>query len=464
MLHILQAIAHRSDAWVELRYHARRTKRIVVSSGRLEESSSIHLAGVGVRALIDGVFGFSSTTDLSENGIEQAVREAENAARASATAKLDKIKGLASVAPITGTFSVETADPLDNHSLEEKLSLVMSVDSQVRGTSNKIVSSTVAYAEIQDEKIIVTSDGAAAHVFDAKPEFRVLAVAQKGSDQTMGMDSSGVTGGFADLFAKRAPEEMVHKSVALAVDQLGAEYAHGETATVVLDPGLVGVLSHEAIGHTVEADIVLSGAITNGKIGTQVASQLVTMCDSGPSPHLPHAAGELLVDDEGVKTGNTVIIDRGVLRSYLHNRESAAHFGVEPTGNARAFEYSDVPIIRMRNTYIEIGASSKEEMIAGVKHGYYLEGLGGGGQADSNAEFMFGVREAHLIENGKLGKLVRGVTISGNAFDVLKSVDAVGRDFSWDLGAGHCGKGQLAKVDAGGPHLRCVVTIGGRQE
>lgn len=464
MLELLQSFARHSDAWVELRYHARRTKRITVSSGRLEESSSVRLTGVGVRALVDGVFGFASTTDLSEKGIAQAIREATGAARASTAGKRERIKGLAAMTPATGEFSVVTDDPLDAHPLEEKLALAMRVDERIRAASKQIVSSTISYAELQDEKFIVTSDGAAVHLVDAKPEFRAIAVAQKDGDQTMGLDSAGVTGGFSDLFAARSAEEMADRAVALAVDQLGADYPRGERATVVLDPGLVGVLSHEAIGHTVEADIVLSGAITQGKIGTQVASELVTMCDSGPSAHRPHAAGEVFVDDEGVRTGNTVIIDRGVLRSYLHNRESAAHFGVEPTGNARAFEYSDVPIIRMRNTYIEPGDSSKAEMIAGIKHGYYLEGLGGGGQADSNAEFMFGVREAHRIEDGKLGKLVRGVTISGNAFEVMKSVDAVGSDFVWDLGAGRCGKGQAAKVDAGGPHLRCVVTIGGRQE
>jgi len=136
---------------------------------------------------------------------------------------------------------------------------------------------------------------------------------------------------------------------------------------------------------------------------------------------------------------------------------------VEPTGNARAFEYSDEPIIRMRNTYIKPGESSLEEMIAGIESGYLLQGLGFGGQADSNAEFMFGVREAHRITQGEIAELVRGVTISGNAFVVLTSVDTIGKHFQWGLGAGYCGKGQPAKVDAGGPHIRCVVTIGGRQ-
>jgi TldD protein len=232
---------------------------------------------------------------------------------------------------------------------------------------------------------------------------------------------------------------------------------------VVLDPELVGILCHEAIGHTVEADIVLGGAITAGKLGTRVASELVTMCDSGSPPYAPHPVGLLPVDDEGVRAGRTVIVERGILRSFLHNRETAAFFGVPPTGNARAFLYSDEPIIRMTNTYIEPGDTPVEALLAGVEDGYYLRGFAMSGQADSNAEFMFGVREARRIERGKVGGMLRGVTISGNAFHVLESIDGLGNDFAWENGAGACGKGQPAKVDAGGPHVRCRVALGGRQ-
>ena len=463
MLDLLRTVSKDATEWVELRFHARQAKTISVRNGQLEESSTARLAGVGVRTLIDGVFGFASTTDLTEKGIRRATEDAQSAARASSTSKREKIKGLAQATFGTGTFCVQTDDPLDSHPLKEKLSLVLSIDERTRKGSSRIVSSSVQYSEIQDEKVIVTTDGAAAHVFDSKPDFRVVAVAGANGEQALGMDSAAVTGGWSDLFANKTPEEIADKAIQLAVDQLKAPHPTGEEAVVVLDPNLVGVLSHEAIGHTVEADLVRSGAVTSDKLGGKVASELVTLCDSGPSVFRPHATGELLVDDEGVKTRTTVIIDRGVLRSFLHNRESAAYFGVEPTGNARAFEYSDEPIIRMRNTYIEPGRGSLEEMIAGVESGYFLQGIGFGGQADSNAEFMFGVREAHRITRGKTSELVRGVTISGNAFGVLTSVDAVGEDFRWGLGAGYCGKGQPAKVDAGGPHIRCVVTIGGRQ-
>ena len=151
-----------------------------------------------------------------------------------------------------------------------------------------------------------------------------------------------------------------------------------------------------------------------------------------------------------------------MLKSYLHNRESAANMGVAPTGNARAWEYSDQPLIRMRNTYIEPGERELEEMIDSTEDGYLLDGPRNG-QADATGEFTFGVVSARRIRNGKLGELVRGVTVTGGAFDVLRSVDAVSREFQWDLGSGHCGKGQPAKVDAGGPYIRCRALLGGEQ-
>ena len=160
----------------------------------------------------------------------------------------------------------------------------------------------------------------------------------------------------------------------------------------------------------------------------------------------------------------TVIINKGVLNSYLHNRESASIFGTTSQGNARAFTYRDEPIIRMTNTFIMPGEDRLDEMIAGIDEGFLFIDLAHGGQADSSAEFMFGFSEAYKIEHGSLKGLVKGVTISGQAFDVLKSVDAISSDFQLDTGAGHCGKWQLAKVDGGGPYLRCKVTVGGRHE
>ncbi|MGI0037166.1 MAG: TldD/PmbA family protein, partial [Nitrososphaera sp.] len=158
----------------------------------------------------------------------------------------------------------------------------------------------------------------------------------------------------------------------------------------------------------------------------------------------------------------TAIIENGILRSFLHNRESALIFGTTPTGNARAFQYNDEPLIRMRNTFVEPKADKLDEMIRETRHGYLVKGARNG-QADANGEFMFGAEEAYLIENGELGSLMKGDSISGNAFEVLRSVDMVGDSFQYDIGTGYCGKYQPAKVDGGGPHLRCTAVIGGLQ-
>lgn len=461
MIELLESVLPSGD-FVELRAHDRRARSVAVEDGHVEAARASHHAGVGVRALVDGAWGFASTSIVTRAGIERAIDAARRAARAAAKTRAKKVSGLAPVAFASGSFESDAKDPLAAHSFDEKLALAVRIEAMVRGLSSRVRSASASYAELIDEKWIVTSDGARVHVRDAKPEFRVSAVAGMESELVTSFEAEGKTGGFGDLFAHRTPEEMAERAAKTATDLLRAGYVDGGRKTCILTPGIVGLLVHEAIGHTVEADFVLQGSAAAGKIGTRVASELITLADSGRSEHEPGAGGVVLVDDEGVPTERTVIIEDGVLKSYLHNRETAAQFGVAPTGNARAFEYDNEPLIRMRNTYIEPGRDTLEEMIASTDEGYLLAAAQNG-QADANAEFMFVVGEVYPIKNGKLGPLHRGTTITGDAFEVLRSVDRVGDRFSWDLGSGYCGKGQRAKVDAGGPHLRCTLTLAGKE-
>lgn len=440
----------------ELRYHERKGVNIAVRQGELEAANSTVYSGIGARAFHKGGWGFSSTSRLDRDSIRRTIQDAISGARASGKNESTSL-GKAELA--RGRFGPEIEDPLSAHPFEEKLALVRATEEKVR--SYPFIASTLCgYRETLDHKYIFTTDGARAEVFDSKPEFRLLGVAAADGRRVEAHESLGVTGGWKDLF-KRQPDELAEAVARRADKLLKAGHPKGERAVVILDPGIVGLLAHEAIGHTVEADFVLSGAITEGKIGQRVASELVTLVDSGPSQYGKHAGGTVLIDDEGVVTERTVVIEHGTLKSYLHNRETAGMFGVRATGNARAFEYSDEPLIRMRNTYIEPGNKTLEEMISEVEKGYLLKGARGG-QADANAEFMFSVQEAYRIENGKLGELLRGAAISGQAFDVLQSVDAVSSEFQFDLGSGYCGKGQYAKVDAGGGYVRCKAIIGGR--
>lgn len=459
----LEKLLKISSHWTEIRFHKRDSRSMSVRKGELADMSSKNYEGVGLRVLVDGVFGFASTSDLSFKSLEKALRNAEKMALELRSRKKEKIKIQSTDRLAKTDFLLDGFNELSQMPLQEKFKVVQDSESKLRGSSKSVDSAACTYTEVYEDKIIMTSDGANTHMRLVRPELRLVAFASDGSKKAIGSESVGVTGGWECLFLNKNIEQYIDETTSQAVNLLKAPNARGGKQKVILSPSMVGILCHEAIGHTVEADFVRSGSVAEGKIGQMVASPLVTMCDSGHSEYTRGAGGQLPVDDEGVLTEKTFIIKNGKMNSYLHNRESAAEFGVAPTGNARAWEYSDEPLIRMRNTYIEPGKSKLSEMISGIEEGYFVDSPGGG-QADATGEFMFGANRVREIKNGKLGQFVQKVTLSGMAFDVLKSVDAVSTDFKWDLGSGHCGKGQPAKVDAGGPYIRCEVLVGGAQK
>lgn len=451
-----------SDDHIELRYHAKRTRSVAVEKGRVDQAKVSEHTGVGVRVLSHGTFGFASTDRLEVGAVVRAIETARAAARASAGARREKLSPPPKADLADGIFMTGGYQELQAATLDGRLALALDMEERARSSSSKIVSAASGYTEVFEEKGIVTSDGAHAWTRVARPELRVSVVAEANGELQRGARSVGVTGAWDCLFRGASSEELGDAAAHMAVDLLTAKYPEGGRRKVLLSPSIVGLLTHEAVGHTVEADFVEAGSCARGRIGTRVASDLVTLRDSGSSDHVPGAGGVLDVDDEGVPAQSATIIENGVLKSYLHDRQTAARADTAPTGNARAWEYDDEPLIRMRNTYIAPGDQELDEIIAGIDDGLMLDGPRNG-QADANGEFMFGTLQAWPIKNGKRGELQRGVNISGLAFDVLQTVDAVSTDFKWDLGAGHCGKGQPAKVDAGGPWLSCEVLVGGRE-
>lgn len=463
MKDLLKYCMNKFDNWIELRYHHRERNVIFARGGRIDMADSMVRAGVGVRALVDGSFGFSSTDSLTQEGIMKAAQEAIDHARVLSRLKNSPVAVLPTVTMATEDNIAKAYNTLVNMQLQDKMDAIIDMERQGRTSSQLIKRSTCHYEELLEDKVIVTSDGACAQQKLAQPSVSISIIAEKDGQQSAYNQGIGVSGDWDCLFNHPHANGIVDRVAGLAVDLLSAGYAVGGTQTAILSPSLVGLLSHEAIGHTVEADFVQSGSVAQGKIGQRVGSELVTLCDSGIAPFGNNPAGEMVFDDEGVPCQTVAIIDRGILNSYLHNRDSAAIFKVSPTGNGRAWEFDSDPIIRMRNTYIEPGTDSLEEIIAETKDGVLLEGAGSG-QADATGEFMFGVGHGVEIKNGKLGKLFRQLTVSGVAFDVLQTVDRISSEFIWDLGTGYCGKIQRAKVDAGGPYLRCKATLGGREK
>jgi TldD protein len=228
----------------------------------------------------------------------------------------------------------------------------------------------------------------------------------------------------------------------------------------VLGGELAGMLAHEAVGHTVEADLVLGGSVAGSMMNKPVASELVSMTDFAHTALGQAAPLPVYIDDEGVLAEDAVLIKDGILTGYMVNRETGAQLGLKPQGNARAWAFNDEPLIRMRNTAVLPGKDKLEDIIASVDDGYYLIDTGNG-QADTTGEFMFSVTMGYEIKKGRLGRALFDTTITGVAFDMLKTVDMVGNEVTW-TSSGFCGKKQPMPVGMGGPALRCKVTVGGK--
>jgi TldD protein len=390
---------------------------------------------------------------LEKDEINKILENSASLAKASKSKKKREVK-LANVKPYVDKYETPMkADPRKGDK-EELVSLVVDVDKNVRSFSKTIVSDTVTFNIVDDELMFLSSQGAEISQRLVRCFGSVMVIAREKGNIASAYESIGGESGLEVL--KKTPLIDVGKTAAERASKLvSAKVAPGGLFNVVLEDRIVGLLAHEAIGHCAEADLVYGGSFLADKIGKKVASERVTLIDDG---RFPNGFGTMKYDDEGTPTQKTVIIDKGTCRSFLHSRETAQHFGVDPTGNARAWTFEYDPIIRMRNTFIEAGDYSLEELVEDIKEGFFLKG-GLGGQADFNGEFMFGTQEAVKIKNGEFTESMRGVTISGNAFEVLKNVDAVGKDFS--MRTGMCGKEQVNFAGIGGPHLRTKVLMGG---
>lgn len=230
---------------------------------------------------------------------------------------------------------------------------------------------------------------------------------------------------------------------------------------VVLGNGWSGVLLHEAVGHGLEGDFNRKGSSAySGRIGQPVASSLCTIVDDGT---LAGRRGSLSMDDEGIPTQCTTLIENGVLKGYMQDKLNARLMGVAPTGNGRRESYAHLPMPRMTNTYMLAGQSEPEEIIRSVKRGLYCASLGGGQVDITSGKFVFSTSEAYLIEDGKITAPVKGATLIGNGPEAMSRVSMVGNDLALDSGVGTCGKdGQSVPVGVGQPTLKIeAITVGG---
>lgn len=421
--------------------------RIVLDNGKLEEIAQVPFQGASVRALFGGAWGFVTTDRV--DGLGKEIDLAKRIAR-----KIGRQEDLrlAEAPPGRSVVVAVKRDPRDL-SLEEKVALLREIEDAAKVDG---VSSTQAvYSEMDLTAHYSSSEGLDLESRMTRVGFVISAVAHRnGLYQTDGEGRAGVGG--LEIFDRENPQSLARQVGETAVALLDARAARGGSYPVVLDQELAGVFVHEAVGHATEGDIILEGdSCLEGRLGERIGSELVTVKDD-PSLMLN---GYYPFDDEGSLAQETVLVENGVLRSYLNTRETAARLGGVP-GNARA-EGMSRPVVRMSNTYIANGDWKLEEILEELKSGVYLAGSRGGQVSTGEGIFQFNAKKGYIVENGEKTQLLRDVSLSGKILETLLRVLAVGDDLRYN--SGRCGKsGQLVPVSDGSPHLLVDrATVGG---
>jgi TldD protein len=425
-----------------------------LEDGRIEELTSGRERGAGIRVIVGESTGFAHTADLTEAGLLEA------AAAASAAAK----GGTGGVRTIALERRPVTSTPIGirPEGIAKGYMVVVRrrAAAAARGAGNDIRQVAVLYSDGRRRFVVANSDGVLAEDDQTRTRLAVQAVASGDTGMQTGFRAvSGVKGW--ELFDELPPEAAGEEAARRALVKLKARPAPSGSMPVVIAAGSGGVLFHEACGHGLEADLVNKGAsVFGGRVGERVASPLVTLVDDGT---VPGAWGNLGVDDEGHPAQRNVLIEDGVLTEFMWDSLRARSEKRGGTGNGRRMSYKVLPMVRMTNTYLLAGEGDPEDIIGSTERGIYVKNLGGGQVDTASGDFVFGMVESYLIENGEITDPLRESNLIGNGPAVLQGIDAVAGDFEMSEGGGMCGKdGQSVPVGMGQPTLRVAsMTIGG---
>ena len=444
--------------FADLRLESYQGTNIVVMDGRTKTVSAALPSGCGIRAFIEGAWGFAVTNDISQSSLSAA---AESAVKIAKVAKdRAKVKFKISPAKVERAVEVYRCEVRPSEvCVEDKVALATALDKSMKSSDPRIVSTNARYDDFEGERVVANSLGTLVRASEAWTLAACSAWAKSDGVIQRGHSAAGSVGGY-ELMRTEAVATLGETASGQALRLLDSKCAPAGKSVCILDNKMTGLLAHEAMGHACEADSILAGAsVLEGRLGERVAAPEVTLVDD---PTIESTFGHFSYDWEGVRARKHVLIDEGVLREYLHNLESSSRMGVEPNGASRAHTYGFTPVVRMSNTFIGPGDWGKDELIEDTKEGLLFQGSQYGYVEPSKGQFMFKCGEAYEIRNGEVGQRYRDASLSGIILDVLNSVTGVADDFY--LGdPGYCGKNyQDARVTDGGPHIRVAdVVVGG---
>ena len=429
-----------------------------LEDGIIKEGSHSIEQGVGLRAVSGDKSGFACSDEISLPGLLEAAGNVRAIARSgqSAQSRVAKRSEIPALYP--------SLDPLKSIPEVEKIAILKRVDEETRQLDPRIEQVMVSMIGAHDVVLIANHDGTMHG--DVRPLVRmsVTVIVEDNGRREQGSSGGGGRTGYSYFLDEERALSYGREAVRQALVNLEAVDAPAGNMTVVLGSGWPGILLHEAIGHGLEGDFNRKGTSAfSGRVGEKIASDLCTIVDDGT---LSGRRGSLSVDDEGVISQNTVLIEKGILKGYMQDKMNARLMGAETTGNGRIESYAHQPLPRMTNTYMLPGPHEHEEIIASVKKGIYAHNFGGGQVDITSGKFVFSASEAYLIENGKITRPVKGATLIGNGPDVLTRVSMVGSNLELDGGVGTCGKdGQSVPVGVGQPTIKIDgLTVGGTSE
>ena len=430
-----------------------RNNAMTLVGGKIDRIADNTYSGVGVRVFLGQRTVYATTTDLSREGL---IKCARNAAEVLGSLKTDICVNL-NKTPVIDRHPV-LIDPT-SADMRTRTDILKAACFAAKEYDEKIAQVQGTLIGVNHSILVANSEG----LFKEDKHTRTrLFVSSVSSD--MGENQSGTCGpgrGMGlEMFEKFDPKEVGIEASRQAMVNLRADYCPAGQMTVAIENGFGGVIFHEACGHSLEATQVGVGMSEMcGKLGTLVANPKVTAIDDGT---IVGAWGSVNIDDEGNPTQRNVLIENGVLKSYMIDRLGSRRMGMPMTGNSRREGYAYEPTSRMTNTFIDNGPDKNEDIIASIEYGLYAKHMGGGSVNPLTGDFNFSVNEGYIVRNGKICEAVRGASLIGTGSQILKDIDMVGQNL--DCGQGMCGSSSgSVPTDVGQPLIRVgKITVGGR--
>ncbi|MFW9999025.1 MAG: TldD/PmbA family protein [Candidatus Hermodarchaeota archaeon] len=452
----------------DIRAEANNGISIDFTNQKSKEISSFEIINCGIRAFKNGGWGFSVLKDLKRDSIKVGLQNAMKLAELSESLTKTKFK-IAQNDPLVQKYNSSRKKNLIEIDIQDKINLVKNHEKIASNYSSYIKNTHTLYMDGHSQTLFLNSFGS--NIIQDLSFLRLFCMVfanKNGTTQTSVNSVAGI-GGY-EIAETEEAKNLSKKTANEAIALLNAKSPVGGKFTIIADSKLTGTMIHEAFGHACEADLVLNNeSILNGMIGKKVASEEVNIIDNpsmgqGKLFNLPYELfGSYFVDDEGIPSQKTIIIENGILKNYLHNLETSSRMNVLPNGHGRASVSSERPQVRMGFTLLEPKEWKLKEMIEDTKDGILCEDFQYGYTDTSTGNFQFKCRFSYRIEDGEKKEIMRDVSLSGMILEVLNKISAIGNEKTFNYSVGICGKGgQRIRVCDGAPYIRIEnVTVGG---